>query len=124
MPSRVGANARSDDPALKFDDTIVSALMEFLDPDGDWTVAVVRWTTLEERGTIGFYVERQDGNGNWIRINNDMLPGMITAPMGAEYMLVDPGARAGHVYQYLLIEQEATGNTRSYGPYTVEMPND
>ncbi len=49
---------------------------------------------------------------------------MITAPMGAEYMLVDPGTRAGNVYQYRLNVQEATGNTRSYGPYTVEMPDD
>jgi len=51
-----------------------------------------------------------------------MLPGLINAPMGGIYLLADPAARSGKVYQYRLIEQEATGNTRQYGPYTVEMP--
>ncbi len=103
--------------------TIRDALIFTLDPDGDGQVALLRWDTLEERGTIGFYVDRRDGDGNgdWVRIGNDMLPGMITAPMGAEYMLIDPGARGGQVYQYRLIEQEATGSTRRYGPFTVEM---
>jgi hypothetical protein len=67
-------------------------------------------------------VERQNPDGSWTRINDDMLPGMIMAPMGAEYMLADPGAQSGNVYQYQLIEQEASGNTREYGPYAVEMP--
>ena len=101
--------------------TLLEALAGYLDPDGDGSVAVLRWETLEERGTIGFYVDREDDDGNWVRINDKMLPGMITAPMGAEYMLLDPDAVTGHVYQYRLTEQEATGQTRSYGPYTVEM---
>jgi len=101
---------------------ILTALRNYLDPDGDTQVAVLAWDTLEERGTIGFYVHRREGeNGDWIRINDDMLPGLITAPMGGEYQLVDPEARINTVYQYHLIEQEATGTTRSYGPYTLEM---
>lgn len=102
-------------------EAILSELRNFLDPDGDGQVAVLAWDTLEERGTIGFYVERQQGGGVWLRINNDMLPGLITAPMGGEYFLADPGASAGQVYQYRLIEQEARGSTRTYGPFTVEM---
>ena len=51
-----------------------------------------------------------------------MLPGLINAPMGGEYMLADPVPTSGNVYQYRFIEQEATGNTREYGPYYVEMP--
>lgn len=101
---------------------IIDAMADYLDPDGDGQVAVLKWDTLEERGTIGFYVERQNPDGSWTRINDDMLPGMIMAPMGAEYMLADPGAQSGNVYQYQLIEQEASGNTREYGPYAVEMP--
>ena len=42
--------------------------------------------------------------------------------MGAEYRLADPAAQPGMGYRYRLIEQEATGNTNSYGPYEVEMP--
>jgi hypothetical protein len=102
-------------------DTILSALERYLDPDGDGQVAVLHWDTLEERGTIGFYVERSSSDSNWILVNDDMLPGLITAPMGGEYMLADPTVRAGTIYQYRLIEQEASGNSRRYGPYVVEM---
>lgn len=101
---------------------LLIALLDFLDPDLDGQVAVLRWDTLEERGTIGFYVERQIANGEWERVNNDMMPGLVMAPMGGEYMLADPGAQPGAEYQYQLIEQEANGNTRVYGPYRVEMP--
>jgi len=102
-------------------DTILAALQDFLDPDGDGQLAVLRWDTLEERGTIGFYVERREGQGAWMHINGDMLPGLIDAPLGGEYQLADPAAQSGRVYQYQLIEQEATGNTRRYGPYDLKM---
>ena len=102
--------------------TLLSALSTYLDPDGDGQVAVFRWDTLEERGTIGFYVERRQGSGDWVRINGDLLPGLINAPMGAEYQLADPTAGAGQGYEYRLIELEANGGTRTYGPFSVEMP--
>jgi|GEM_PF-2666337 len=100
---------------------IVNALRDYLDPDGDGQVAVLQWDTLEERGTIGFFVQRAAGNNHWILINNDMLPGLINAPMGGQYQLADPAARSGQVYQYRLIEQEADGHTQLYGPYILEM---
>jgi hypothetical protein len=104
-------------------DALVDALKDYLDPDGDGRVAVLHWDTLEERGTVGFYVERSDADGlGTTVINNDMLPGLINAPMGGEYMLADPVPTSGNVYQYRFIEQEATGTRREYGPYTVEMP--
>jgi hypothetical protein len=99
---------------------LLVALQSYLDPDGDNQVAVFAWDTLEERGTIGFYVDRRRGEDAWIRINNDMLPGLINVPMGGEYRLADPGAISGS-YQYRLIEQEARGTTRVYGPFTVNM---
>jgi len=102
-------------------DTILTGLQDFLDPDGDGQVAVLRWDTLEERGTVGFYVERREDGGSWSRINGDLLPGLIDAPLGGEYQLADPSAQPGGAYQYRLIEQEATGNTRNYGPFDVVM---
>ena len=100
---------------------LLQALSQYLDPDLDGQVAVLFWDTLEERGTIGFYVERKQGDADWLQINNDMLPGLITAPMGGEYQLADPSAGAGKQYQYRLIEQEARGTKRTYGPYTLEI---
>ena len=103
-------------------ETLLRALLKYLDPDADGQLAVLAWDTLEERGTIGFYVERRDSeNDNWSPVNSDMLPGLITAPMGGEYQLADPSAEAGQSYQYQLIEQEARGSTRTYGPYQLKM---
>ena len=50
-----------------------------------------------------------------------MLPGLINAPLGGQYQLADPTVRSGRVYQYRLIEQEADGHTRQYGPYLLKM---
>jgi hypothetical protein len=114
-----------DQPVSESNDTasLIVHLRASLDPDGDKKVAVLRWDTLEERGTIGFYVHRrEEAKGDWIQVNDDMLPGLITAPMGGRYMLADPEARSGGVYLYHLIEQEAAGATRSYGPFTLKMP--
>jgi hypothetical protein len=103
-------------------ETLLQALDDYLDPDGDGVVALLRWDTLEQTGTIGFFVEREQSNGDWKRINGHMLPAILAAPMGAEYWLADPGALLGESYSYRLIEQEATGTTNSYGPFNVEMP--
>ena len=100
--------------------TILKALIDFLDSDGDGQVALLQWDTLEERGTIGFYIERQESGDNWTRINQKLMPGLLS-PLGGEYMLADPGAQPGNEYNYRLIELEATGATRTYGPFTVEM---
>jgi len=100
---------------------IEAALYSYLDPDGDGQLAILRWDTLEERGTIGFYIDRRILGGVWERVNNAMLPGLITAPMGGEYQLADPAAQGNTVYEYRLIEQEARGTTREYGPYKVEL---
>ena len=112
----VAANGLSDAGSRE----ILQALNNYLDPDGDNTVVVFRWETLEERGTIGFFAERLQ-SGVWVRINQEMLPGLIAAPMGAQYWLADPGARAGDDYQYRLIEVEARGTTREYGPFDLKV---
>jgi hypothetical protein len=101
---------------------LLAALRDYLDPDGDGRVVLFRWETLEERGTIGFYAERRESS-LWTPINADLLPGLIAAPMGAEYWLADPGAAPGETYQYRLIEIEATGTTREYGPFDLRAGN-
>ncbi|MEP0772905.1 MAG: hypothetical protein HRF46_00900, partial [Acidobacteriota bacterium] len=59
-------------------EALLAALRRYLDPDGDGRVVVLRWETIEERGTIGFFAERQVGSG-WVRVNAEMLPGLIAA---------------------------------------------
>ena len=87
---------------------ILAALRQAMDADGDGTVAVVHWLTREERGTMGFYVERSNsGNGGWQRLNSEqMLLAFVTAPLGGEYLLLDVSAKPGQTYSYRLIEEE------------------
>lgn len=100
---------------------LLDALQGYLDPDGDGQVVVLRWQTLEERGTIGFYAERQIAGKDWKRINEDMLPGLIDAPMGAEYLLFDPEVGRLPEYLYRLIEVEAWGTTIQHGPWLLRI---
>ena len=100
-------------------ETLAAALRHYLDPDGDGMVAVVRWDTLQEHGTVGFYVERAEGDG-WTRLNGGLLPGLIDAPQGGEYWLFDPDVTAG-TYHYRLVELEAWGSERLHGPWAVQV---
>jgi hypothetical protein len=100
---------------------VLAALTRELDPDGDGLVVLLAWETLEERGTVGFYAERQGEDTSWKRINNDMLPGMISAPMGAEYLLFDPEAGQLLEYLYRLIEVEAWGTEVQHGPWLLRL---
>ncbi len=96
----------------------LSALRQFLDPDGNGKVALLRWQTVDENGTVGFFAERRSTQQHgWQRINEQLLPGLIDAPLGGEYILLDPGADSGYVDHYRLIEQEAWGSKKAHGPY-------
>ncbi len=96
----------------------LSALRQFLDPDGNGKVALLRWQTVDENGTVGFFAERRSTQQHgWQRINEQLLPGLIDAPLGGEYILLDPGGDSGYVYHYRLIEQEAWGSKKAHGPY-------
>ncbi len=100
-------------------ETLTAALRRYLDPDGDGSVALVRWDTLQEHGTIGFYAERTQGD-DWTRLNGGLLPGLIDAPQGGEYWLFDPDVTAG-TYHYRLVELEAWGSERLHGPWEIQI---
>jgi hypothetical protein len=81
---------------------------------------VLFWETAEEKGTLGFWLERWV-DGEYRRVNQDLIPGRIFAVDAAVYEQVDPGAVAGGRYTYRLIEVETSGNLLYLGPYTVEV---
>jgi len=104
-------------------------LTQLIDPDGDGLVAVFSWSTLEERGTVGFQVDRREKHpgeasaSEWRHVGPDghILPPLLLAPLGAEYLLLDPGALSGVDYEYRLVELEAWGSVRRYGPFPLRM---
>lgn len=83
---------------------------------------VVQWATSSENDTAGFYLLRLDGStGEYIRINDQLLPGLLTSPQGGTYSLVDLGASPYNNLTYILMEVEAKGRENAYGPFTVQV---
>ena len=78
--------------------------------------ATIEWGTTSEHGTVGFNLLRLDEpSETYRRVNDRLLP----ARNGGTYRYVDRAAEVGERYTYLIEEIEATGETRSYGPYAL-----
>jgi uncharacterized repeat protein (TIGR01451 family) len=78
---------------------------------------VVEWETVSEVETIGFYLYRDDPAEGWVPVNSELLPGLLTSPEGGRYQVIDADASPQGVHVYKLIEVEASGTRRSYGPF-------
>ncbi len=93
--------------------------------------AVVFWETSSESNTAGFYLLRMDKDtGRYVQVNDPrydaiakvqkrLLPGLLHSPQGGTYRCVDETAIYGETYSYKLVEVEANGRRRYYGPFTV-----
>lgn len=78
----------------------------------------VEWETASEVNTIGFNLERQDPEtGKFTQVNKELLIGLLNAPQGGIYSFVDASAQVGTTHSYKLIEIQANGKERIYGPY-------
>ncbi|OGV78350.1 MAG: hypothetical protein A3K19_20355 [Lentisphaerae bacterium RIFOXYB12_FULL_65_16] len=85
---------------------------------------VVEWETTTEKGTVGFDLYRLDpATGAYVKVNDRLLPGLLTAPQGGTYRYVDATALLETKATYLLVEVECRGTARRHGPYTLA-PND
>ncbi|MDQ7786114.1 MAG: C25 family cysteine peptidase [Thermodesulfovibrionales bacterium] len=81
---------------------------------------VVEWDTDSETGTVGFYLYRKDEiTGDYLQLNQKLIPGILTSRRGGEYRFIDESAIPGLVYTYLLTEIESSGKRHTYGPYHV-----
>ena len=86
---------------------------------------VVEWATSSENGTAGFYLFRKDDSAvDYQRINQRILPALLTSLQGGTYSLIDNGASPNKSYTYLLIEIEGKGAKNVYGPFTVRPGGD
>lgn len=83
---------------------------------------VVEWETAAEIGTVGFYLARLDKERRtYVWVNTELLPGLLHSPQGGVYRLIDDDAVPGRTYTYKLVEVEARGKKRQYGPFTVSV---
>jgi hypothetical protein len=79
---------------------------------------VVEWETASEFGTAGFDLYRLEKNGDTVKVNPAFLPGLLVAPLGGTYTLVDRGAPRSGPVTYYLVEREARGGQNAFGPFT------
>ena len=81
----------------------------------------LEWKTTAEVGTVGFYLKRWDeGEGQYKSVNQRLIPALITSPLGGVYRYLDRDAVPGEPYRYQIVEVEASGKQRVYGPYDVD----
>lgn len=83
---------------------------------------LVEWSTASEAGTAGFHLQRWDSKARrWTPVNRELLAGLMHAPQGGVYRFVDAGASPAEPQTYRLVEVEAGGRRRVYGPYRVSV---
>lgn len=84
---------------------------------------VVEWDTASEIGTVGFHLQRRDpGTRDYRRVNEDLLLALPDSHQGGSYTYTDRNAVPGNTLTYKLVEVEAGGARRTYGPYDCEVP--
>ena len=89
-------------------------------PDG----VLVRWQTVSQAGTVGFYLYRWDELAQeYVMVNEQLLPAVLEAAQGADYALLDGGADSAKTLRYALVEVESNGAERVYGPFDREVVN-
>jgi hypothetical protein len=100
-------------------DRIPTALTTGVDRDGDRVA--VEWETTSEIGTAGFHLYRRSAmTGAYERVNKRLLPSLPGSLQGGKYRFIDKNASADESFSYRLVEVEARGRERSFGPYAVD----
>jgi uncharacterized repeat protein (TIGR01451 family) len=81
---------------------------------------VVRWETLSENGTLGFYLQRLDEKtGKYKTVNKKLIPAFLFNASGGWYQVEDQSAKTDQSYTYRLEEVEILGTRNTYGPWEV-----
>jgi ubiquitin len=72
----------------------------------------VRWRTLVEAGTLGFYLERAGANGRWTRVTPQIIPaaGLDLQPHAYAFLDASPGVLTATKYR--LLEVDLAGRIR------------
>lgn len=111
-----GANVTIDFGFFKPAPTV--ALVGGLDAVFERGNVVVTWTTLNEAMTAGYYLERLDSKtGEWVTLNDELVPALVESPVGGSYAVIDTGAQPNKELTYRLREMETEGGSNYYGPY-------
>ncbi len=94
---------------------VVAGIRAYTDGGG----AVVAFETASEVGSAGFFVERWSRDTRaWSAVGR-VASALRGGGVGAVYQVRDHGVGSGETHDYRLVEVEAEGRVRAYGPWTV-----
>ncbi|MEM8993586.1 MAG: C25 family cysteine peptidase [Acidobacteriota bacterium] len=100
------------------DPPLTQAMIASFDAVRSGADVVVEWRTAGEVKSVGFDLYRQ-ADGGEVRVNDAPLGAHIGHLQGGVYRFLDDSAPAGPL-TYRLVEREASGVQRAYGPFRIE----
>ena len=78
---------------------------------------IIRWTTDAEIDNAGFNLYRADGeDGEYVRINDDLIPAQGSPSQGADYEFTDNNVQNRQTYWYMLEDVDVNGVAVQHGP--------
>ena len=76
-----------------------------------------QWSTESESDNAGFNILRSESeNGEYLKINNSLIPAEGLPTQGASYAYLDTGLRNGKTYFYKLEDIDLDGKSTMHGP--------
>jgi hypothetical protein len=85
----------------------------------------VEWQTAQEIDNLGFNVYRGEREvGPFLKLNEELIPGMIYSPVGREYVYEDTDVTRGEIYYYRLEAIDREGSSTFHGPVCVDWDGD
>jgi hypothetical protein len=75
------------------------------------------WVTESEIDNAGFYIWRStEENGEYVRLNDEIIPAQGSPGQGATYDFTDKTAKNRNTYFYKLQDMDVYGNSTFHGP--------
>ena len=81
----------------------------------------IRWNTESEIDNAGFNIYRAEGSGQYVKLNNTIIPSKGTSTTGASYEFIDNGVQNRKTYFYKLEDIDINGSTTFHGPVSATL---
>jgi hypothetical protein len=81
------------------------------------------WETASEEDNLGFNLYRAIDNGEYAKINDELIPGAGNSSSPKQYTFADCDITKVGLYSYKLEQVNAGGATQMHGPATIDIRN-
>ena len=77
---------------------------------------ILKWSTASEIDNAGFNIYRAGADGEYVKINAEIIPAQGTSASGAAYQFVDNGVQNRQTYSYKLEDVDLSGAATMHDP--------